>query len=184
MSHWFTGWKFWPERPQGPVDAKYEQVTWIRPYRPGPIRTTLALLGVIVTAFPASLAFSILLSPGPILGRLVYGLAFALFAIGLAVLVSRFFAVGVYVNDAGMRIARISSMRVYPWALVTDVSIAPHSGRGPTDRADLVVVTVRDIGPINTPVRRRSPDFLWRPESFDMASLAIERWWRDAGTIV
>jgi len=46
-----------------------------------------------------------------------------------------------------------------------------------------VVITVRDTGPVATPVHRRSPDFLGRPEQFQMASLAIERWWRDAGRL-
>jgi hypothetical protein len=173
MSHWFTGWKFWPDRAKGPVGDAYRQVAWIRPYRPGPLRVTIAVLGILVTTLPAIIAFSTLLSPGPFVPRLVYGAAFGLIATGAAIAVTRFFAVGVYVNDAGIRILTMRAVAVYPWRLVTDVSTA---SRG-------VVVTVRDGGPIATPVHRRSPDFLGRPEPFAMASLAIERWWRDAGAM-
>ena len=74
------------------------------------------------------------------------------------------------------------AMAVYPWRLVTDVSTASRQG-GPDAEGDRVVITVRDVGPIATPVRRHSMDFLGRPEPFSMASLAIERWWRDAGAM-
>lgn len=184
MSHWFTGWKFWPDRPRGPVGSQYRQVTWIRPYRPGPWRVALAISGVLITLLPAILGFSALLSAGPVIPRLVVGASFGLIATGLAILVTRFFAVGVYVNDAGVRVATIRTMAVYPWRLVTDISVAPR-GR-PRDHdsdveGDVVVITVRDQGTIATPVHRRSPDFLGRDTSFDMAALALERWWRDAG---
>ncbi|HUV47861.1 MAG TPA: hypothetical protein VMX11_02685 [Actinomycetes bacterium] len=182
MSHWFTGWKLWPDRPKGPVGAAFRQVTWIRPYRPGPLRVAVAIIGIFVTVVPAFLAFSVLLSPGPVTARLVYGGAFGLIATGLAITFARFFAVGVYVNDAGVRILTMRAMAVHPWRLVTDVSTTPAKGR-PEGTGDRVVITVRDTGPVATPVHRRSPDFLGRPEQFQMASLAIERWWRDAGRL-
>jgi hypothetical protein len=47
----------------------------------------------------------------------------------------------------------------------------------------MVVITTRDAGPIATPLRRGGPDFLGRGEAFTMASMAIERWWRDAGAM-
>lgn len=185
MSHWFTGWKFWPDRPRGPVGSAYRQVTWIRPYRPGPLRVAIALLGILITTLPALTAFSALLAAGPVIPRLVFTLSFGLIAAGLAILVTRFFAVGVYVNDAGVRIATIRTMAVYPWRLVTDVSAAPRGGGTHTDGTDVggdaVVITIRDLGPIATPVQRRSVDFLGRGSAFEMAALAIERWWRDTG---
>jgi len=182
MSHWYAGWKFWPDRPKGEVGQAYRQVTWIRPYRPGPLRVFIALFGVLITTGPAFLAFSILLSPGPLVNRLVYGVAFGLIAAGMAIIVTRFFAIGVYVNDAGVRILTMRALAVYPWRLVTDVS-TDSRGHDPDAAGDRVVITVRDVGPIATPVRQRSMDFLGRPEPFDMASLAIERWWRDAGAL-
>lgn len=182
MSYWFTGWKFWPDRPRGPVGSEFRQVTWIRPYRPGPLRVAIALLGIVVTTLPALTAFSALLASGPVVPRLVFTLSFGLIAAGLAILVTRFFAVGVYVNDAGVRIATIRTMAVYPWRLVTDVSVATRgSARSDGTEGDVVVITVRDLGTIATPVHRRSPDFLGRHEAFTMASAAVERWWRDAG---
>ncbi len=114
MSHWFTGWKFWPDRAKGPVGDAYRQVAWIRPYRPGPLRVTIAVLGILVTTLPAIIAFSTLLSPGPFVPRLVYGAAFGLIATGLAIAVTRFFAVGVYVNDAGLRILTMRAVAVFP----------------------------------------------------------------------
>lgn len=187
MSHWFTGWKFWPSRPRGPVGSAYRQVAWIRPYRPGPLRVVITLLGVVVTVLPALTAFSTLLTAGPVVPRLVFTVSFALIAAGLAILVTRFFAVGVYVNDAGVRITTMRTMAVYPWRLVTDVSAAPRGwSHDVTDHdvdGDVVVITVREVGPIATPVRRQSPDFLGREEAFTMAALAIERWWRDGGQV-
>ncbi len=179
MSHWYTGWKLWPDRPKGPVGDAYRQVTWIRPYRPGPLRVLVAIIGIFITTAPAFLSFSALLSPGPVMARLVYGVAFGLIATGLAIAVTRFFAVGVYVNDAGVRILTMRAMAVYPWRLVTDVSTTSVAD-DPAGAGKRVVITVRDEGPIATPVHRRSPDFVGRPEPFAMASLAIERWWRDA----
>jgi hypothetical protein len=187
MSHWFTGWKFWPDRPRGPVGSQYRQVTWIRPYRPGPLRVAIALFGIAVTVLPALTAFSALLASGPVIPRLVFTLSFGLIAAGLAILVTRFFAVGVYVNDAGVRIATIRTMSVYPWRLVTDISTAPRSPQSDGDQhdvgGDVVVITLRDIGPVATPVHRRSVDFLGRRAAFEMTALAIERWWRDAGAM-
>jgi len=179
MSHWFTGWKFWPERPKGPVGANYRQVKWIRPYRPGPIRIVLTGVGLIFTVLPALLASSALLAPGPLLAKFTFALIFGLPAAGLAIAVSRFLAVGVYVNDAGVRIMTMRAVAVYPWRLVTDVSTRTRDAADSTE-GDLVIITVRDVGPLATPVRKNSPDFLGRREAFTMASMAVERWWRDA----
>ena len=137
----------------------YRQVTWIRPYRPGPLRVAIALLGILVTTLPALIAFSTLLSLGPV--RSPAGLQRCLRADRRRAgdPVTRFFAVGVYVNDAGVRIADDArTMAVYPWRLVTDVS--PRSPRSDGDQhdagGDVVVITLRDIGPVATPVHRRS----------------------------
>jgi hypothetical protein len=181
MSHWSSGWKFWPDRDKGPVGSDFRQVKWIRPYRPGPIRVLVSGLGLFVTILPALLAMSALLAAGPVIPRLTYVLIFGLPAAGLAILVTRFLAVGVYVNDAGVRIMTVRHVRVFAWREVTDVSTP---GRDPAgDVGDVVVITVRDAGPIATPVRRIGPDFLGRAEAFAMASMAIERWWRDAGAM-
>jgi hypothetical protein len=177
MSHWYTGWKLWPERRKGPVDDAYRQVAWIRPYRPGPVRIAISLVGVLITTPPSLLAVSALFSAGPVLDRLIVATAFGLITAGLMIAVTRFFAVGVYVNDAGVRIMTLRTVAVFPWRLVTDVSTTGSPATGDGSR---VIITVRDVGPISTPVHRHSPDFLGRPESFAMASLAIERWWRDA----
>ena len=182
MSHWYTGWKFWPDRPKGPVGSDYRQVKWIRPYRPGPLRILITGIGLFITVLPALIAVGALLAQGPLIPRVTYALIFGLPAAGLMIAVTRFLAVGVYVNDAGVRIMTMRDVSVFPWRLVTDVSTRTR-GTDAEAEGDLVVITVRDVGPLSTPVRRMSPDFLGRSEAFLMASMAIERWWRDAGAM-
>ena len=89
VSHWYTGWKFWPDRPKGPVGADYRQVKWIRPYRPGPVRVLLTGIGLFVTVLPTIIAASAILTPGPLIPRFVYALIFGLPAAGLAIAVTR-----------------------------------------------------------------------------------------------
>jgi hypothetical protein len=71
------------------------------------------------------------------------------------------------------------AIAVYPWRLVTDVSTRTRNAADATE-GDLVIVTVRDVGPLATPLRRSGPDFIGRGEAFTMAAMAVERWWRDA----
>ena len=187
MSHWFSGWKLSPDAPKGPVDGAYQQRSWLRPYRPGFPRILLSILGVVIFLLPMWSSLIILLSPGtPVVPRLLIAGSFAMIAFGIAILVSRLFATGVYVNDNGIRIVAMRRMLSMPWGEVADISNT--SGRTgvlgiPFVRAtgQLVVVTDRDRGPIRTALTSTGLDFLGRSEAYDAAALAIERWWRDAG---
>jgi Bacterial PH domain len=160
----------------------------MRPYRPGAPRILLSILGVIVFMIPMYSAIIILLAPGlPLVPRLLVVGSFALVATGIGVLVARFFAAGVYVNDDGLRLVTLRGMRSMPWGEVADISSAeartPILGvpfaRTP---GQLVVVTLRDTGPVRTTMTSTGLDFVGRPEAYDAAALTVERWWRDAGS--
>lgn len=186
MSHWFEGWRLRPRTPQGPVGSAYRQVRWIRPYRPGPWRIALFLLGGIVFFIPMFSSLMILLTAeAALLPRLLVAGSLGLVAFGTGVIVGRLFATGVYVNDFGVRILTTSGLVTLPWSEVADLSDA--TARAPvlgvpflpsTGRA--VILTTRDGGPMRTPVTSRGLDFLGRAEAYDAAALALERWWRDS----
>ena len=100
----------------------------------------------------------------------------------------RLFAAGVYVNDFGLRVVTISSMRTWTWEQIADVSTAPGKAaflgiKFVPVRANVVYATTVDLDRDPTPVTSVSLDFLGRTEAFDAAALAIERWWRDAGSV-
>lgn len=187
MNHWFSGWKLWPDSPKGPVDGAYRQTAWLRPYRPGAPRILLSVAGVLVFMLPMYSAIIILLTPGvPLVPRLLVVASLALIAFGIGILVARFFASGVYVNDNGLRLVTLRGMQSLSWREVADISSAqartPIMGL-PFARApgELVVVTMRDTGPVRTTMTSTGLDFVGRPEAYDAAALAVERWWRDAG---
>jgi hypothetical protein len=185
VSHWFSGWKLWPDAPKGPVDHAYRQRAWIRPYSPGLPRLMVSAFGVLVFMLPMYSAIIILLSPGtPLVQRLLITASFALIAFGVATFVGRIYATGVYVNDFGLRLITVRGMLSLPWSEVVDVSSA--AGRVkvlglPLLRfnGELVVVTTRDGGPMSAPLTSRGLDFFGRREGYATAALAIERWWRD-----
>jgi hypothetical protein len=145
----------------------------------------LSAAGVLVFMLPMWSAILILLaSSAPLLYRLLITGSFALIAFGVATVVGRIFATGVYVNDFGLRVITVRGMWSLPWAKVVDVSSA--SGRVrvlgvPLLRAngELVIVTTRDGGLMSTPLTSRGLDFFGRREGYEAASLAMERWWRD-----
>ena len=187
MSHWRNGWKLWSDGPKGPVGSDYRQVDWIRPYRPGYLRVLVSAVGLAIFFVPFLMSIIVFLaSTGSVIPRLLVSLSLALVATGLLILVGRLFAAGVYVNDFGLRVVTISAMRTWTWEQIADVSTAP--GKAPLFgikvipiRANVVYATTAELGPRPTPVTSVSLDFFGRPDSFDAAALAVERWWRDAG---
>lgn len=187
MGHWRSGWRFWPAPREHPVGAAYRQVRWVRPYRPGfPRVAAVAVLALVVSQL-AVLAVLLLVTPGaPLAGRLLLGGVALSATVGMGMLLGRTFASGIYVNDAGLRLVTVRRTLTADWAEVVDVSdvagrqgllgvpLVPVPGRA-------VVVTVRDLGPVRTPLTSVGPDFLGRAEAYAMAAGAVERWWRDAG---
>jgi len=185
VSHWFSGWKLQPDDEPGPVDEKYHQRAWLRPYRAGALRFFLSGVGVLLFFLPMYTAIIVLFNPDTVVStRLLTAGSLVLIAIGLGGLVGRFFSTGVYVNDNGIRIVTVRRMISLPWTKIADVSNASGPVRLcgiPLIRmnGECVVVTTVDDGPVRTPMTSRSLDFLGRAESFDAAALAVERWWRD-----
>src|SRR3954454_17526292 len=108
-------WRFWPERPQGPVDDAYEQLRWVRPYRPGPFRVGFCLV-VLCTLVYLTVGglLALLGSPGYADLAARAGLAAVAFVLLVLVLV-RSYVSGVWVTDDGVRILRAFSTRAWTW---------------------------------------------------------------------
>lgn len=187
VSHWRSGWKFWPDRPKGPVDDAYRQIRWVLPYRPGFPRVAFTLGVGLLASYPLAVAVVVAYGPGvQLTSRVLFLLIVVLPFIGLMLALGRGFTTGVYVNDAGMRVVTVRRTLVASWAEVVDVSTVDARTRWaglPFVKVpgEVVVVTLRDVGPFSTPITSIGPDFLGRAEAFDMAAGAVERWWRDAG---
>jgi hypothetical protein len=173
-------YRFWPERAPGPVDDAYVQTRWMRPYRPGLIRvaTTVLLIAVLGLVAEVSLLTTFHAPDGATLViRIVVTLALL---VSLTLVFSRCYLSGVWVTDQGVRVLRPLSTRVWTWQQITDV----RSVRGPTRLLGSplgvpgrgVVLVLADGSDISTPLSDRSPDFLGRPEAYDMAADAIEGW--------
>lgn len=78
-------------------------------------------------------------------------------------MVARFFLVGVYVNDQGLRLRYTFSSRTLPWSQVTGFDVRPAVLFGePTVRDACWVRTVD--GAVETPVQRRSRTVGWRKD--------------------
>ncbi len=173
-------YRFWPEKEPGPLDEAYQQTRWLRPYRPGPYRVgvCLLLLALLMYATMVSLLAIYGAAAIPELGlRLV--IAGAVY--GLLVLVAvRAYLSGVWVTDAGVRVVRPMSTRVWRWAEIADVRSVPGPTRllGTPVRVDghALVMVLADGSDIETPLTDRSADFLGRAEAYDMASSAVEGW--------
>jgi hypothetical protein len=90
--------------------------------------------------------------------------------------------VGVYANDRSLKQNRVRSAYEADWVDVVDVRRVVERvrvlGIGPRTDGERVVVVMRDGDEIATTITTHSPDFFLRPEAFDQAALAVERWWQ------
>lgn len=174
------GWKFWPDKEPGPLDHAYVQHRWIRPYRPGPIRVAAALAIGSCAAYLAFTGYLAALSQPSVIGRIV-GILLAIAVAGVpAWTAARLLAVGVYVTDFGVRVLGMLRSDELTWPAVADVRRVPgqvrvlglpwrHSGES-------VWLVLADGSDRQTPLTNHGPDFLGRPEAYDMAAGAIEGW--------
>jgi hypothetical protein len=173
-------YRFWPERPPGPVDGAYVQTRWLRPYRPGLIRvlTCVLLLGVLGLILQVALLTTFHAADHVTLAiRIVVTLALLT---GLGTVFSRCYLSGLWVTDHKVRILRPLSTAAWTWDEVADVRTVAGPTRllgtplaVPGNRVLLVLTDGRDI---ETPVSDRSPDFLGRPQAYAMAADAVEGW--------
>ncbi|MFN8169461.1 MAG: hypothetical protein U0S36_11835 [Candidatus Nanopelagicales bacterium] len=167
-----------------PVDADYVQVKPVRLHRPGPWRSLLVVLLAAVTTWSALAAAVAVSGARGLLVKLVV-LLVAMLPVGLLVWVtSRVLAVGVYVTDRTLRQTRVLSLVDVDWSDIADVrrvhGRVPLLGVGPGVDGERVVVVLRDGSDLATTVTTASPDMLGRPEAYDQAALAVERWWSES----
>ncbi len=175
-----SGWKFWPERPQGPVDGAFVQRGWVRPYRPGPLRVTLASVVWAACAYASFVGFLSVLAEPSAVGRIVTAVIATAVGGSLALLGSRIMATGVWVNDFGVRLHGLVRSESLAWSNVADVRRVEAETRvlgTPVRRSGQTLwLVLVDGSDRETALTDRGPDFLGRAEAFDMAAGAVERW--------
>ena len=165
-----------------PVDGDYVQVRPVRLHRPGPWRTALVVALAILAAWTSLAAvLAVTVAQGLVAKLLV--LAVVSVPVGLVFwATARILSVGVYATDTLMRQNRVVSAVECDWADVVDVRRVESQvrvlGIGPRSEGERVVVILRDGDEIATTITTHSPDFLLRPEAYDQAALAVERWWQ------
>jgi hypothetical protein len=167
----------WPKPdPHAPVDAEYRQVRPTRISPRGPIRLGGLIVGTLVTAMTAGAIIMGGVIGGQVLPAVLAG---ALTATAI-VLILRGWIVGTFVSDESVRIETTWRRRDVPWSDITAVSVdrssCPFLGaplRMTATRAFLVTASGERVP---THVYALSPDYLLRPEAFDMALMRLERW--------
>ena len=152
----------WPRPdPSAPVDEAYVQVRLIRVPSRGPLRIALLVAGTAGLTMLAGSALSAAIGTSWLLLFPVSGLIAS-----FLVLLLRCWSVGTYVNDAGIAVQRLLGTDSVRWAQVREVM----------DESGLVIVTLRDGRRLGTHISRRSLVLIGRPEAYDMAKLAVQRW--------
>ena len=155
----------------------------MRVHRPGPWRTALVIALAVLTTWSA-LAAAVALAGARGLAVKAVVLLIAMIPVGALVWVtSRVLAVGPYVTDRLLRQTRVLSLTEVDWVDIADVRRVrgrfPLLGIGPHVDGERVVVVLRDGSDLATTVTTTSPDFLGRAEAYDVAALALERWWHE-----
>jgi len=179
-----SGWSWFPRREhRGPLDGKYVQHAWVRLYRPGPGRLVATGGCALVTMLVAALSITLATQSRGLVMLAVVG-AISILAIGsTAAFTVRVLSSSVYVTDFGVRVLTLRSERVLAWTDVADVRRVGVRSRPwgllPTRDAERVVMVVRGGDDVDAHINSVDGDFLGRPEAYDIAALALERWWRD-----
>jgi hypothetical protein len=164
------GWQFFPERPAGPVDGAYVQRRWVRPYRIGALRWLLAAGVGLVTAYAAFAGLLLVYSSQTVADVVVAGLV-ALLGVGaLGWVTARVLSVGVWVNDAGVRVLSVTRTRQWRWADVAAVQVADDARGRPA-----LGLVLRDGSEQPTPLVRGGLDCR-SDEAFEIAAGAVQGW--------
>jgi hypothetical protein len=164
-----------------PLDGDYVQVRPVRLHRPGPWRTALVVALAIASAWVALTAvLAVLTAQGGT--RLVVLVVVAVPVAAAWWLTSRVLTTGVYVHDRGLRQSRVLSVTEVDWPAVIDVRRVPEQvpllGLWPRVDGERLVLVLADGTDLPTTVTTRSADFLGRAEAYDIAALALDRWWQ------
>lgn len=164
------GWRFFPERPPGPVDGAYVQRRWVRPYRIGGLRWLLGGAVGLVTAYAGFAGLLLVYASQTVTDVLVAGVV-SLAVIGaLGWFTARVLSVGVWVNDAGVRVLTVTRTRQWRWHEVAAVRVADDARGRPAVR-----LVLRDGTEQPTPVVRGGLDCR-TAEAFEIASDAVQGW--------
>ncbi|MGD9956980.1 MAG: hypothetical protein AB7O74_04820 [Candidatus Nanopelagicales bacterium] len=167
-----------------PLDREYVQSSFVRLHRPGPWRTALVVLLAFTAAWASLAAVLAVTVARTFPAKLVVVGVVALPLVALYLLTARILSVGVYANDWTLKQNRVGTAYEGDWADVVDVRTITDRvrllGVGPHVDGQRVVVVMRDGDEIATTITTHSPDFLLRPEAFDQAALAVERWWQQS----
>jgi hypothetical protein len=167
-----------------PVDADYVQARPVRLHRPGPWRTALVVVLAVITTWCALAAAVAVAGARGLLVKAVV-LVIVMIPVGALVwLTARILAVGPYVTDHALRQTRVLSVAEVAWSDIADVRRVampvPVLGLAPRTDGERVVVVLRDGSELATTITTASPDFLGRAEAYDVAALAVERWWQES----
>ena len=171
--------------PHRPLDLDYVQIRWVRLYRPGPWRMAVIVPTVLVLSFLTAVAVIAALSvPGSLTGRALGLLVTVAVVTALGMFTARVLTAGVYVNDTAVRLLTVRRSDIVPWRAVVDVRRVPGPqpllGVPLLSRAgERVQLVLADGADLRTPLTNVSPDFAGRAEAYDVAALALERWWQD-----
>jgi len=156
----------WPRSEPGPLDAAAVQHRWLR-IAP---RGALALFGLIacsaVLACVTAPALLVVISAAvdPARAAVAAALMGPPIIIGLWVLL-RAWGAGTYVNDAGVKIARLRRTTIAPWSEVLRLRRTTTT----------VLLTLADRGEV-VALDAATPSWWGRAEDFDVAALALQRW--------
>lgn len=180
---WLTRLLSRPPDPHRPVDHAYVQRRWVRLHGPGPWRSVVAVVSALAFALVATTVFAAALAvPAPRAQRVVVLVVAALLVSGTGMLLLRTLTSGVYVTDSAVRLLSLRRTLVLPWRDIRDVRRVPD--RVPLLGVPLlpvagerVLFVLADGSDLPTPLTNRSADFAGRGEAYDVAALALERWW-------
>ncbi len=167
----------WPAARAVPQDAHAVQLTWRRVPPRGPWRLALLISCTALLITGGAAMISALLASPSIPGLLIS----VVVIVGSALLLGRGWAVGTSVSDAGVKVSRLRTTVVIPWADVVEVDELPRSRwlGLPVSVAGSTVLLRTPEGPVLTHIATASPDLWGRPQSADTAATALRTWWRE-----
>ncbi len=148
---------------------------WRRPYGIGPGRVGAAALLLVLTAYLLISALVVELAGTG--SRAAVLLVAAVLVTGLAL---RLLRVGLWVSGDGLRTVSLLRTRTLPWDRVGAVRTVQQPVRWlslpRTVQGQALLVRAEPGGEMPTLLTDRSPDFLGRPEAFDVAASAVADW--------
>ncbi len=148
---------------------------WRRPYRPGPWRVGMVALLLVLTTYLLVAAMIV-----EIAGDGARAAVLAVLAVLVTGLAGRLLRVGLWVSGDGLRLVSVFRTRTLAWDAVGSVRTAQQPVRWlslpRTVQGQALLISPDHGDDLPVLLTDHSPDFLGRPESFDLAADAIEDW--------